>query len=480
MSVQKPVPEASAGPFGLTGPGTAHSIALSGDSKERQGEMAATNGKDDLLNSWKEIAAFLDCDERTCYRWEKSLSLPVHRLDKERKSRVFAYRSELEAWLRDRSSGPAAAPARRPRLWIIVAAAAVMISLALLLMVFLPRFAPGSRTPADFRIEGSELVILNKRGRELWRWDSGLEKLEKEDFYRSNFQTRKNSNTHTVWPLLMIKDIDADGREEILFTTQTDNEFGEGLMVCLDAAGRERWRFQAGRTMTYGNRKYSPDYRIYGFDLADLDEDGRPEIPVKSFHNNDFPCQFVVLGCDGKLKAEYWNSGQIADFVAHDFDGDGNLELLVGGTNNEYRKPFLAVFETNDISGGSPQIDPAFACRDLRPGSQARYLLLPRTDVARAISSTESVAVIHLLGNNRIEAVASNVPIVGPIYFEFDLGLTAGRVRGSHSFEIAHRGALAAGKISSRLDAEYYRALERDILSWNGSAWVKLPPPIYP
>ncbi len=442
--------------------------------------MATTNSKDDRLNSWKEIAAFLDCDERTCYRWEKSLSLPVHRLDIEKKSRVFAYRSELEAWLKNRSGGPVPAPARRARLWIIVPVAAVMIALALLLVVFLPRLGPGSRTPADFRIEGSELVILNKKGGELWRWDSGLENLANEARYRGRFQSRRSTSIWTHLPFLAIKDLDADGRPEVLFTTKTDDEFGEGLLVCLDASGRERWRFQAGRTMTYGERMYSPDYRINGIETADLDGDGRPEILLPSYHNNDFPCRFVVLGLDGRLQAEYWNSGQVVDLAVHDFDGDGRPELLLSGVNNEYRKPFLALFETDDIRGGSPQLDPAYRGRDVPPGSQKLYILLPRTDIALARSPMESVSVIHLLGNDRIEAVVGDAPFDAPLYFEFDFGLKTGRVRGSHAFEKAHRELLAAGKISSRLDAAYYRALEKDILSWNGSAWIRLPPPVFP
>ncbi|HEX2695377.1 MAG TPA: tetratricopeptide repeat protein, partial [Acidobacteriota bacterium] len=51
-----------------------------------------------MLSSWKEIAAYLGCDERTCARWEKTLGLPVHRFEGAQKSRVYAYRHELEAW----------------------------------------------------------------------------------------------------------------------------------------------------------------------------------------------------------------------------------------------------------------------------------------------------------------------------------------------------------------------------------------------
>jgi TolB-like protein/Tfp pilus assembly protein PilF len=55
----------------------------------------------DLLEGWKAIADHLGKTERTVQRWEKSKGLPVRRLkaeSEEEGSRVYAYRSELDAW----------------------------------------------------------------------------------------------------------------------------------------------------------------------------------------------------------------------------------------------------------------------------------------------------------------------------------------------------------------------------------------------
>jgi len=61
------------------------------------------------LDSWKEIAAFFDRDERTVNRWEKDLGLPVHRMPGRAKGPVYAYADELAAWMatprRDRATG---------------------------------------------------------------------------------------------------------------------------------------------------------------------------------------------------------------------------------------------------------------------------------------------------------------------------------------------------------------------------------------
>jgi tetratricopeptide (TPR) repeat protein len=54
---------------------------------------------DRRLDSWKEIGAFFDRDERTVKRWEKERGLPVHRYPGV-KGRVYAYAEELSQWLR--------------------------------------------------------------------------------------------------------------------------------------------------------------------------------------------------------------------------------------------------------------------------------------------------------------------------------------------------------------------------------------------
>ncbi len=59
---------------------------------------------DNLLDSWKEIAAYLDRDVRTVQRWEKKERLPVHRQIHEKLGTVYAYRSEIDAWWTERSA----------------------------------------------------------------------------------------------------------------------------------------------------------------------------------------------------------------------------------------------------------------------------------------------------------------------------------------------------------------------------------------
>jgi TolB-like protein/tetratricopeptide (TPR) repeat protein len=54
------------------------------------------------LDSWKEIAAYLDRDVTTVQRWEKREGMPVHRHLHDKRGSVYASVLELDAWLRSR------------------------------------------------------------------------------------------------------------------------------------------------------------------------------------------------------------------------------------------------------------------------------------------------------------------------------------------------------------------------------------------
>lgn len=85
---------------------------------------------DDRLDSWKEIAAYLDRDVRTVQRWETREGLPVHRLEHRKRGTVYAFRSEIESWRGQRSTAPRATLPGGRRL-AAAAASAALLALAL-------------------------------------------------------------------------------------------------------------------------------------------------------------------------------------------------------------------------------------------------------------------------------------------------------------------------------------------------------------
>jgi hypothetical protein len=466
----------------------------------------------DLLNSWKEIAGYLGCEERTCRRWELSLGMPIHRMEGTAKSRVYAYKGELDAWREAklnggvgagsgpqlesehapksnfRGTGPNSGPRRefdhgmgfrpdaarpefrsnpliRKLLWLIPAAG-VLLAAALFF------FRPSPGEPADFKISGSELIVLDGRGKKLWDFDTGLEELISEKEYRGRLQVRTpGPHGRPLLPYLVMKDINRDGRMEVLFAAKTTEEYGEPGLFCFDDRGRKSWHYKPGREHNFGGRVYSGDYRIFGIEPHDINGDGNLEVLLITAHQPHSPSEIIALDCRGKVQGEFVNWGHLHDIAYGDFNGDGKTELAIAGENDEYGKGCLAVFDATRISGSSPQ-SKDYACRDCGPGSEKYYLVFPRTDVSRVLSpQKEALIAAHLLQNNRLELITD----VSDMFFELDFTFKVLDVKGSDYLRDQHRELKTAGKISSVLNNAYWDALKNAVLYWNGTEWTSTP-----
>src|SRR5690348_1970497 len=67
------------------------------------------------LESWKEIAAYLQRDVKTAHRWEKHEGLPIHRHTHKSRSSVYAFPAEIDAWKHSRKAIPESLP--NPSFW---------------------------------------------------------------------------------------------------------------------------------------------------------------------------------------------------------------------------------------------------------------------------------------------------------------------------------------------------------------------------
>lgn len=136
----------------------------SSDQAERTGQ----------LRGWKEIARRFGVDERTVKRWETSRALPVHRVPGAPRAPVYAYASELAAWMafqatEEPTAGPEIASTSRQladrKWWGMVTMAVAVALLALGTLVLRKPAAPSQTQSADHvrRLAGSSLSELNAR-----------------------------------------------------------------------------------------------------------------------------------------------------------------------------------------------------------------------------------------------------------------------------------------------------------------------------
>jgi len=240
---------------------------------------------------------------------------------------------------------------------------------------------------------------------------------------------------------------------------------GEGEILCFGHRGTKRWSFRTGQERTYGDSVYSPDYRIRGIGVHDLDGDGKLEVLAFALQMPEWPCQFLLFDCEGIVLGEYWNGGHITDYAFSDLNGDGREEIIITGVYNERQTGFLAVFDTSQVSGGSPQQHVRYTSREIAPGSEKYYVLLPRPDVNLINFSNEAVGTVKILQNGRIQARAT----LAVLLYEFDSKLRALEVKDSHIIIQLHKELAAQGLVKSVLNDAYYENLRKSVLYWDGA-----------
>jgi tetratricopeptide (TPR) repeat protein/TolB-like protein len=148
-------------------------------------------GHRDILDSWKQISAYVGRDVRTCQRYEQELGLPVHRLDESAKARVFAYEDEIDSWrekkLHEADSG---APRFRSRVRSNPMLFAIPVFLVAAFGAFLAwRFSTGARgLGAGARPSIAILPLENTDGEAgLESWREGIPRLLVQGLSRSKF-----------------------------------------------------------------------------------------------------------------------------------------------------------------------------------------------------------------------------------------------------------------------------------------------------
>ncbi len=423
------------------------------------------NKKNDLLSSWKEIASYLDCDVRTAHRWEKEYGLPAHRLGKGSRARVFAYEHELEGWLRRKTTTEPIDKGPNLLRAILIAAAVILVSFGTGYYIYQIFFF--DRSPYDFRIEQTELIILNQEGHTLWHHDFDLNTNLIKNFYKERFQNRTIAGNRAKLPAIQFIDINKDGHKEVLFGIA---EVPDGRFFCFSDKGDLLWRIRGGRELTFGSKIYGGRYRTGSFRTVDLDGDGFLEIIMCSSHSFEFPTQMLVVNHQGEILNEYWHSGRIYDICFYDVNEDNRLDIMIGGVNNQFDAPFIAVFDQDDISGASPNTG-EYACPSLFPGSEKIYLRLPFPETAMIHEVHEVLGHIRLLR----EQVFTFITYPNALDYRFNRRFRLLEIRDSHTFEMLFREAKEQGRIGDVTRQEYLEELKDRVRWYDGDKWVTEP-----
>jgi len=419
---------------------------------------------------WKEIAAHLKISARTAQEYERERGLPIRRQGDQKKSRIFAYEVELDAWMasklatrdstdsaseavEEQSSsayelGLEALPPDQPdninsptrRQWLKRTAFGVGAGLGLsgLLIALDPIIWKSHTSPTHVRIDGVNVVASGPNGKEIWQ---------------HAFPARLDENFYNSRPdACVLADVDADGCvEAILIHSPADRSIGPTL-VCLEAGGRLRWEFRPGRTVTDDRgRLFSPPFWMSAFALLPARHSSHMRVVAISNHNWTFPEQVTVLdAASGGLLSEYWHRGHLNHLAVANL-GSNEPTVLLGGVNDspDYKRATLVAFDHRQIAGSSYSRRGIANFYGFPRGSELCRVFFPKTPISER-EEFNRVTRIQVAAGRIVVMVAEGIAEVDTPYMVYEL-----------DFQFRPLAATPCDTLYARLRAEGYEDVDQ-------------------
>jgi hypothetical protein len=347
---------------------------------------------------------------------------------------------------------------------------------AVVLAFVLPKFLRHDMNPAIARAKSEFLVVSNKQGDELWRKHIGTGYDLSEG---PRWITSHQEEAVTTY------DVDGDGSNEVLaifgWMSHLLNLPIQRGVLCYNADGTERWRYEVHRNVVIGGVPYSDDYRAHLMVVGTFTPEKKPQIVLAASHNPWFPN--IILSLDAKagtLLGEYWHPGVVPCFGRKDLDGDGVEELLFAGQNNRFGRACLLVLDPRNIHGGAP-VPKGSVPENIKGGTEKYYVIFPPSDLEQKwVDITNQAIEMTIRADGLIEVVIMEVlqDYRPEMYYYLDSTMTCVRVRGSDHFTAAHKMYEKEGRITRPLNDAFYEDLRRSVLYWNGEKFVTTPTPV--
>ncbi len=409
------------------------------------GGGAEDRGKSEL-NTWQEIAGYLRVSVRAAQLYERDHSLPVHRIPGGR-SRVWAYREELDTWKGSWEERGRALPAepledfavpvlpepaknRRWAVWLLLPLLAGITALA-----WVRR--PG--LPFQFRVEDRSLVAEDEKGRVVWRY--GFSEPLNPAWYRLSTRT---------W--LLRGDLDGNpATTEFVFrlAPRGNGDVDSVSLVALTADGKLMWTYKTRRPVRAKDTEFSDLYEVNSFAIVPRRQ-GTPLVAFSANHANLYPNQVGVLnGKTGKLEREHWHSGHLRRLKVHDWDGDGEPELILAGVDVGRAAGTLIMLDPLRMAGASvePEGD-ATQLEGFAPGVERVVVQFPRSCMAKRWGRMNRAAKFSVLPAGLEVVVFDGSREVGPsVVYSLDRNLKVVTADPSPDFIDRHRGLEKEGDL---------------------------------
>ena len=321
--------------------------------------------------------------------------------------------------------------------------------------------------PTYARAKDEFLVAYNQSGEELWRKHIGP--------YYDAFMLERQSLLLPNY--LITSDIDNDGRNEVLaiFGFMDCPRPMKNTLYCYKSDGTEKWHKEFHWNQKFGDEIFADNYSANSIRVHDCDHDGKKDIITILYSGGYYPCVVVKTDpANGNTTGEYWSSGSFRDMTFFDYNNDGIDEIFLAGENNGYNLASLAILDPRQLTGHTPA-PPSYTPHGVPAGREQYYVLFPRNDL-KGISSHKR----NMTSNVVVEDVKSFFVQVNELVdnnryftlFHFNSSIECTQVDGEDHFVALHQRLEKEGKLTKKLDAQYYEDLRRGVLYWDGEKFV--------
>ena len=354
----------------------------------------------DRLESWKEIAKFIERDERTAMRWAAQ-GMPVHRIPAGKRGRVYASCEEISQWLsrREASQPEAAKPsnAESALRWTYIAAGVLGV-LALLVygLVFRSRQSRGAQAPVVTHVTfTSDAVVAWHGSQRLWR-HTFTQPLE-ANFWGpltklSDFVRILGLNGGKKRVVILVAPFHLQPNPDSLTETDVD---------CFSNRGRLLWSYVPHEKFQFGQNELHGPWLVTALYISEFGR--QPTVWVAEDHylwGNSFVVQIVPA--TGHAVLRYVNTGVL--YALNEVKTARGTDLLAGGFNNEYSAGILAVINEKKRFAASPQTaGTRHECVSCAPGTPDEYFVFPRTEINRVTGVYQDPVTLIQVSGNEIE-----------------------------------------------------------------------------
>ncbi len=423
-----------------------------------------------LLNSWKEIASYLACDERTARRWERERGLPVYRPPGDKRGHVYAYSDELDRWLsrnRQTNAAPhATSRSFRQLRW------AVLVLLVLTSVVAAWHKFLRKPSPVRARLVGQTLEVRDAQNRVLWRHTFPETLRSAEELRESLLPAARNTQ---------IADLDGDGEREVLFRAAhlpSNGSSGPDLeeILCFSSRGRLLWRYRPEVTVRMGTVRFDGPWRFTDWVVTPA-SGSKHDLWASVVHWHWRPSFVVRLDASGRASVRFVQAGWI--YVLNRVANHQGAYILAGGVNNEYSTASLAVLKQDGQPACSPQTPGSeFDCTDGPHGRPERYFLFPPSEIGRLAVPYNDIFAVEGSDARRL-VIARETPDGLWAMYQFSEALEPESVALNYRFGILHRRYEDQGLLRHRFETCPQLGRPVRIRRWDAqSGWrtVEIPP----